>query len=132
MRVSMDRCFRSAPQCSWRTSAGIDRSATSGGDTAANSDASPMLPAKRPVVLGFPVTVVGGLAAPLGDSPTRDGAALAPSGLMGDLDVRVAWPLARRTPKDQQRDSCSYPSDEPREFPVGRTAHPRGITQAWI
>jgi hypothetical protein len=43
---------------------------------------------------------------------------------MGNLGIRLTWPLAWRTPQDQQRGPCAYRPDEPRQFLVGRAANP--------
>ena len=49
----------------------------------------------------------------------RDYFALAPSRVMGNLDVRLMWALAWRAPKDQQRGARADRADEPREFLMG-------------
>ena len=58
--------------------------------------------------------------------------ALAPSRLVRNLPIRLMWPLAWRTPKDQQRDPRAYSPDEPREFLMGRAADPWRAAETWI
>jgi hypothetical protein len=41
-------------------------------------------------------------------------------------------PLARRTPQDQSRGLRAYSPNEPREFPMGRTADPWRAAETWI
>src|SRR5262249_25649360 len=91
---------------------------------------------ERAAVLGVPVALVGQLATQSDHRAARDRFTLAPSRLLGNLDVRLMWALAWRTPKDQQRDACADRADEPREFLMGRATDPwrarvrRGVPHA--
>src|SRR5262245_62988583 len=91
-----------------------------------------MLPHERAAVLGVPVALVGQLATQSDHRAARDRFALAPSRLLGNLDVRLMWALAWRTPKDQQRDACADRADEPREFLMGCATDPWRAAEAWM
>src|SRR5262249_20126106 len=58
--------------------------------------------------------------------------ALAPSRVMGNLDVRLMWALAWPAPKDQQRGARADRANEPREFLMGRATDPWRAAEAWI
>jgi uncharacterized protein involved in outer membrane biogenesis len=52
-------------------------------------------------IKNIPNTLVGKLATKSDNRPACHRFALAPSRLVGNLPIRLMWPLARRTPKDQ-------------------------------
>ena len=91
-----------------------------------------MFAPRRAVVMGPSIAMVGELAAQPGVRPACDCLALARSRLVAALGIWLTWPVAWRTPEDRPRDPCPYPSNEPREFSVGRAADPWGTAQTRV
>jgi hypothetical protein len=81
-----------------------------------SQDATPAFSPYRSAVLGVYVAVVVGLARRIESHSTRNRLALAPPRYRFDLEISIAWSLARWAPENLPRDSSNDPRNGSSEF----------------